>query len=362
MSDPETIVIIGAGVIGLTTALCIQQYLTPTQSVLLVARDFPSDTSVNYASPWAGAHYRPVPGSSPQALREAGQAQRTYEFMKRVAADEPGAGVNFTQGIEHLEAPPAEYLDAQSVRNVYGHLDEFRHLESSEVPEGVKWGVQYGTYVVNSPVYCAHMLRKFVLKGGNTKQYTLANLKESFSLALNVQTVVNCSGLGFEDPKSFIIRDLNADIKLSSGCPGQTCLVRNPVSETITRQNEDGTWSFCIPRPLDGGTVIGGTKEVRNWDPNPSMETRARLLTNAAKWFPFTPESGGQFDVIRDIVGRRPAREGGMRIEVEEIGDGNRVVHAYGAGGRGFELSRGVAEDTAALMLEIGILREKAAL
>lgn len=134
------------------------------------------------------------------------------------------------------------------------------------------------------------------------------------------------------------------------------------MSATITRQNEDGTWSFCIPRPLDGGTVIGGTKEPGNWDPNPSMETRATLLANAKKWFPFTPDSGGEFDVIRDIVGRRPAREGGMRIEVERINEGKHVVHAYGAGGRGYEISRGVAEDTVALMLEHGILREKSAL
>ncbi|KAJ5740238.1 D-amino-acid oxidase [Penicillium malachiteum] len=343
---PETIIIIGAGVIGLTTALHIQQYLSPTQSVLLVARDFPSDTSVNYASPWAGAHYRPVPGSSPQALREASQAHRTYEFMKRVA-DEPAAGIKFIQGVEHLEAPPHEYLDAQSVRNVYTHLDGFRGLSSSEVPEGVKWGVEYGTYVVNSPVYCAYMLRKFVLKGGSVKQYALANIQEAFSLAPTVNTVVNCSGLGFEDPKSFIIR-------------GQTCLVRNPVDATITRQNEDGSWSFCIPRPLDGGTIIGGTKEPGNWDPNPSPETRERLLANAKKWFPFAPESGGEFDVIRDIVGRRPAREGGMRIEIESVSGDRKLVHAYGAGGRGFELSRGVAEDVVVLMLEAGILEDKA--
>lgn len=51
-----------------------------------------------------------------------------------------------------------------------------------------------------------------------------------------------------------------------------------------------------------------------------------------------------------------------MRIEVEKFADGEQIVHAYGAGGRGFELSRGVAEDTTALMLENGLLREKAAL
>lgn len=202
-----------AGVIGLSTALSIQQQLTSSQSILLVARDFPSDTSVNYASPWAGAHYRPVPGCSPQALREANQAQRTYEFFKRVAADEPAAGIKFIQGIEHLEAPPPEYLDRQSVCNVYTHLDGFRSLSSGELPDGVKWGVQYRTYVVNSPVYCAYMLRKFILKGGSTKQYTLANLKEAYPLATNVKTVVNCSGLGFEDPKSFIIRGMSSPWK-----------------------------------------------------------------------------------------------------------------------------------------------------
>ncbi|KAJ5178213.1 D-amino-acid oxidase [Penicillium coprophilum] len=324
----ETIVVIGAGVIGLTTALCIQQNLTPAQSILLVARDFPSETSVNYASPWAGAHYRPVPGSSPQAIKEADQARRTYDFLKRTAAAEPGAGIQFVEGVEHLEAPPPEYLDQQSVRNVYSHLDEFQTLGKEDVPAGVVWGVKYGTYVINSPVYCAHLLR---------------------NMAGNVKTVVNCSGSGFEDPKSFIIR-------------GQTCLVRNPVSKTITRQNTDGSWSFCIPRPFEGGTIIGGTKEPNNWDPNPSLETRQRLLANATKWFPFTPESGGKFDVIRDIVGRRPAREGGLRIEAEKLADERYIVHGYGAGGRGFELSRGVAEDIVAVMLEKRLLQARASL
>lgn len=59
--------------------------------------------------------------------------------------------------------------------------------------------------------------------------------------------------------------------------------------------------------------------------------------------------------MIRDIVGRRPAREGGVRIEVEDVDvdvDGlqGRIVHGYGAGGRGYELSWGIARDVAALV------------
>jgi hypothetical protein len=34
-----------------------------------------------------------------------------------------------------------------------------------------------------------------------------------------------------------------------------------------------------------------------------------------------------------------------MRLEVETLPDQRKIVHAYGAGGRGFELSWGIAEE-----------------
>ena len=58
------------------------------------------------------------------------------------------------------------------------------------------------------------------------------------------------------------------------------------------------------------------------------METRNKVLDSAAKWFPFHSGSKREFDVIRDIVGRRPARDGGMRIEAEKTADGRVLVHA----------------------------------
>lgn len=54
--------------------------------------------------------------------------------------------------------------------------------------------------------------------------------------------------------------------------------------------------------------------------------------------------------VIRDVVGRRPTRRGGARLEREEIAPGKVVVHAYGLGGRGFEMSWGVAETVVELV------------
>jgi hypothetical protein len=98
------------------------------------------------------------------------------------------------------------------------------------------------------------------------------------------------------------------------------------------------------------------------------------LLRNAAKWFPFSGSEKAEFSVIRDVVGRRPAREGGARIDVERVDvvapntlDGQKrerksVVHAYGLGGRGVELSWGVAEEVRGLMLQERLIVERASL
>lgn len=123
---------------------------------------------------------------------------------------------------------------------------------------------------------------------------------------------------------------------------GQTCLVANRVPATITRQNADGTWTFCVPRNYEGGTIIGGTKEPDNWDPNPSLEVRERLLRNFVATYPPIAQSG-EVTILKDVVGRRPTRHGGARIEREEIAPGRSIVHAYGLGGRGYEMSWGVA-------------------
>lgn len=53
-----------------------------------------------------------------------------------------------------------------------------------------------------------------------------------------------------------------------------------------------------------------------------------------------------QYSVIASFAGLRPSREGGARIEREEIViDGNTkvLVHNYGAGGTGYQAGYGMA-------------------
>ncbi|KAH7368529.1 FAD dependent oxidoreductase [Plectosphaerella cucumerina] len=341
------IIVIGAGVTGLSAAIRLQE---KGHKVTIVARDFPTPfetadarLSIDYASMWAGAHNRfilPRPGIAAEE-RDHAMSLTTFARMDDLAKRYPEAAITFMKGVEYFEAPSEEYraLTEQSARD-YGFQD-FRFLRRDELPDDiVRLGFEYRTWCVNPMVYCAFLLRRFVHAGGKTLVRTLRDEREALSIPSlgAAQLIINCSGYGFGDKASFITR-------------GQTCLVANECDATVTRQNADGSWTFSVPRNFHGGTVIGGTKEPDNWDPEPSSAVRETLLRKFAATYPSVLASeGGQMRVLKDIVGRRPTRKGGLRLEREDIGDGKAIVHAYGLGGRGFELSWGVAEGVLGLV------------
>lgn len=73
----------------------------------------------------------------------------------------------------------------------------------------------------------------------------------------------------------------------------------------------------------------------------------------AAKMYPPILGPEGKFHVIRDIVGRRPARVGGLRLQTEHLNlRGKRIIHAYGAEGHGYGLSWGVAREVVRMALD----------
>ncbi|KAI1657756.1 FAD dependent oxidoreductase [Daldinia decipiens] len=341
------IVVLGAGVIGLSSALRIQ---AEGHAVTIVARDFPSgsetidaQSQINYTSPWGGAHNRLVPPTNPAEEREHAMSLQTFDHVRAVQARHPEAGITFMKGIEYLEAPNEAYraLTEERACTQLG-MKGFRLLKKGELPEGVEWGCEYDTWCVNPMVYCSFLLRRFAILGGKILRREVRDPREIFSWSLEagpIDVLVNASGIGFGDENMFITR-------------GQTCLVANPCPVTVTRQNADGSWTFCVPRNFDGGTIIGGTKEPDNWDPNPSLEVREILLQKFAATYPQILGGEGKFTVLKDIVGRRPTRRGGIRLEREEVVDGQTIIHAYGLGGRGYELSWGVADGVSRLLEE----------
>ena len=136
---------------------------------------------------------------------------------------------------------------------------------------------------------------------------------------------------------------------------GQTCLVKNKYHRTMTRQYADGRWATIIPRPHNGGTIVGVSKEIDDDNVKARPETRKLLLEQCIESFPEFVAKVQDFEVVCDNVGRRPFREGGTRIEVEHLSERQCIVHAYGSGGRGYELSWGIANKVAQLVHTNGL-------
>ncbi|CAM9013373.1 unnamed protein product [Wickerhamomyces anomalus] len=311
------IVVVGAGVIGLSAAqaLCEKGY-----KVKVVAAHFPTDPlNSRYTSPWAGAHYRPFPSKSPKEFEESQLTRKTLEYFEKLAVEEPQSSVKFIDGIDYLEEKGLYNVKA---KGYYEGIQDMKEIPKNQLPKGVEFGAKYRTWVLNSPLYIQYLQRKLIFKYGvefiRTELTSLKQVSQSFPNII----IVNASGLGLQynggyDPKSYVIR-------------GQTLLVRAPEGhpyekQTITHQSKDGLWTFVIPRPLDGGLIVGGTKEI---------------FIN------------GELDIKNINVGFRPAREGGIRIEIEKVGK-QYIVHDYGFGGMGYELSRGSAEEVLKLVESI---------
>lgn len=116
-------------------------------------------------------------------------------------------------------------------------------------------------------------------------------------------------------------------------------------------------------RAAGGGCILGGCYQKGNWESQPDPNLATRIMKRAVETCPKLVEREGNeglrikgkgiegLDVIRHAVGLRPVREGGPRVEREVIG-AQKVVHAYGHGGGGYQSSWGTAEEVVRLVGE----------
>lgn len=358
MPGKNEVVVVGAGVIGLTSALVLAEN---GFAVTIVAEHFPDGIPNSaYTSVWAGAHFRPFPSINPNDERECAYTRVTLNRFEKLAETHRESSVQFVTGEEYIENANSHY---KCVSKGYSEgIDDFQLLDPSKIeshvfPKPIDFACRYRTWVLNPPLYLSFLVRQLYMNYRTRFEITRFNtLKNVFLAYPDAEFIVNATGQGLQmngeyDPKSYPIR-------------GQTLLVRPPNKQhpykykTITHQSADGQWTFVIPRPLDGGVVIGGTKQKYAISDKPDPEDTKEITTRAKILFPelfSTNSSNGkepELDIIKINVGFRPGRETGSRVEIEYTDDDKRgrfAIHAYGAGGMGFEVSYGVAENVLAL-------------
>ena len=119
---------------------------------------------------------------------------------------------------------------------------------------------------------------------------------------------------------------------------GQTVVVKGVAPELRARVGKENTDVACImPWPHEGCTIVGATREKGKRSTTASKETTRSLLAAGRELAPELLTKNGDFEVLGTRVGLRPYREGGPRVELEDVDglSGVPVIHAYGYAGAG---------------------------
>lgn len=213
----------------------------------------------------------------------------------------------------------------------------YRRLQKSEIPPGTSAGSAFSALSVNPEPYLLWL--RDVLARRQVR--FIRAVVESFEDAKRITgctIIVNASGLG----AGALAKD-----KQVVGIRGQTMLVDCPIdkqnpSRVLDREvriRRGTEYTYVLPRMLSGCVIIGGIEDEGNTsaeiDPALQEDILRRVNQMTGGWFQeVTPK-----EVRKNIVGIRPGREGGYRLERE-----GHVVHAYGFGGAGYRYSVGAAE------------------
>ncbi|CZR64766.1 probable D-amino-acid oxidase [Phialocephala subalpina] len=346
------IVVVGAGVSGLTTALLLSK--NPEYKVTIVAKHMPGDYDIEYTSPWAGANYLPVSNKAGSRWEKD-----TWPELERLARDIPEAGIHFQDAIIYNRTKDAQATTGQWFNELLSPtpwfksvVPNFRIIPSAELPSYADSGSVFTSVCINTAVYLPYLIGQCRANGVVLKREVLKHISDAASLHASgskADVVVNCTGLLASKLGGVMDKDVIP-------ARGQIVVVRNTPGAMFTvsgTDDGDDEVSYIMQRAAGGGTILGGTYQKGSWESQPDPSTAIRIMKRAVELCPALTGGKGieALSVIRHGVGLRPLREKGVRIETEKV-EGVTVVHNYGHGGWGYQGSYGCAEGAKELVDE----------
>lgn len=315
------ILIIGCGVSGLTTGVCLQR---AGHTVRIWAKELPPHTTSNIAAAvWYP--YKAYPAEKVTAWGK--KAIETFKEMRSIA----DCGVFMTTLVEARPAPGADPWWA-------GAVDGFRHTNADELPPGYADGYLFIAPTVDTGIYLDYLVRTLQAQGGQIVQRAVTNLTEAFDQS---NVVVNCSGLG--------ARELVGDRDLHAA-RGQTVRIKhNGSRRALLDEVGPNALAYIVPRTNDivlGGTYEEGDESIEV-DPTETQAILRRCAKLSSEFASVSPA-----DILSVQCGLRPVRST-VRVEAERVAPDRLLLHNYGHGGAGITLSWGCSTEIVDLLAQM---------
>jgi len=321
--------IIGAGVVGLTSAILLME---GGWSVKIVAEKIsPHVTSNGPAAIWEP--YLSYPES--KVLQWSKDALLKFSDLYKL---DKSAGLTYLSGFDFGKEINDTSSDQEFRIPKWMELLQHRKLTEEEFPKGWKYGMSYSTFMIQMNHFMPWLMKRFDDLGGTIEVRKVTNITDLLQDEFKPQIIVNCCGLGAVD----LLNDKDVH-----PIRGQILKVEAPwVKHFYFATNKLGDYAYILPR--DDCVILGGTAQKGEWDTSVDEETSRRILERCERILPGISKS----KIIEEWVGLRPGRTS-IRLEREEMTDSQgrtaHVIHNYGHGGSGVTLSFGCAKEVVEL-------------
>jgi D-amino-acid oxidase len=309
------VVVVGGGVVGLTTALRLAEAGHRVRCV----RDVPALDTVSALSGglWFPYHVEPRD-------RVAGWGLTALARFTALAND-PESGVAVREGVM-VERGPADrwWLDGVS---------GWRDAAPDELPPGATAGVVARLPVVTMPVHLLWLEDRCRQAGAELAEDHVDDLAD-----VAADVVVVAAGLR----SAALVPGLEI-----TPSRGQVALLANPgVEHWVVDDANPAGMTYVLPHP--GWVVCGGTDSAGLVDDRPDPDVHEAIVARCRDAVPALREA----EVLGSRVGFRPVAPS-VSLEVLEVG-GRVVVTNAGHGGAGVTVSWGCADEVVALVSAVG--------
>lgn len=331
MADTSTqsIAVLGAGVVGLSTAVNIQSLYTRA-TVTIIADKFNTETT----SDGAAGLFRPTltkTAGDEYMIRKWSEDSFRWFNSIWLTDEAPRAGIHRIGGYVFSQTP----CDKQVPLHCYNKRPLTRE-ELEVLPGNPRYGYFTDSLMIECRRYLPWLMEKFYKNGGKTRVEKIESLSQ---IAGQYDVYVNCLGLSsrevFKDKEMFAVR-------------GHLIRVHAPwVKNTYLYLADSDTYIY----PGQDNVVLGGTRQKGEETFDYKKEYFDDVFTRCCKILPGLKHA----PVITKWVGLRPHRTS-VRMETEVIEVGKHVlwvVHNTGHGGDGVALSWGSAVAAASLVDQI---------
>lgn len=252
------VAVVGAGVMGLTTARLVQEAGFP---VTIYTAALPPETTSNVA----GGQISPFGHFSEDAVTPEWRAQFAAAMAYSWRRFQNMVGDDY--GIRWL--PTYEETQRTEPTELESFMPDWRVLSRADHPFPVESMVRYSTMYVETGRFLRQLTADVLTAGGRIQVRKFASPVE---LAVLPELLIfNCTGIG--------ARDLFGDAELRP-VRGQLAVL---LPQPEVRYAAAGSWGYMFPRA--DGILLGGTFERGEWDPAPQPEDIARILASHRRLF-----------------------------------------------------------------------------